>query len=292
MITYAQNFEDVMLERLFQGTDCGFYVDIGAWDPTIHSVTQHFYDKGWHGINVEPIPSRHKAFVAARPRDINLRAAVGVAEGKMMFFECTSDSALSTADVETARSMRTRGLELDEYEVDTLSLNDLFARHAPPVVEFLKLDIEGLEGQVVKNFNLQRYRPRVLVIESTMPASQPVNFESFDGVDAWSSWERFVLSSGYVFGHFDGLNRFYVRQEDESLVPRLKLPPGIFDRYTPHSELQKLAERDADRQAKDEVIARLSAEIETITQRSDNLLGQVHTLTEMIKNLHSSTDRS
>ena len=65
MLTYAQNFEDVMLARLFQAQSVGFYVDIGAWHPTELSVTRHFYDLGWSGINIEPIRKQYELFAAS-----------------------------------------------------------------------------------------------------------------------------------------------------------------------------------------------------------------------------------
>ncbi|WP_137130545.1 FkbM family methyltransferase [Rhizobium sp. FY34] len=309
MITYAQNYEDVMLERLFGEVERGFYIDVGAWDPKIHSVTQHFYDKGWRGVNVEPIPYRHKLFVDARPEDVNLNNAVGLEEGLLRFFECPADSALSTLDEHTAASMRERGLTIEEYDVHTLTLASIFDRFAPSGVEFLKIDIEGFEDRILNNFDLRTYRPRALVVESTIPAAQPAGFDRFDELDAWSSWEPNVLSQGYVFAHFDGLNRFYVREEDRHLADRLKLPPGIFDHFTPYTELQKLAERDADRKAKDEVIerlqleilaidgdrrakdeviARLASEIELINHNRGELLSQITTLTGMIHSLQRS----
>lgn len=72
-LSYAQNFEDVMLHRAFRNVERGFYVDVGAFDPTHDSVTKAFYDRGWNGINIEPIPEYHARFTAERPRDINLR---------------------------------------------------------------------------------------------------------------------------------------------------------------------------------------------------------------------------
>jgi hypothetical protein len=54
MISYAHNFEDVLLDRCFRNVSNGFYIDVGAWDPVVDSVTHHFYEKGWHGINGEP----------------------------------------------------------------------------------------------------------------------------------------------------------------------------------------------------------------------------------------------
>jgi heptosyltransferase II len=79
MVSYAQNAEDVVLRRAFSGVPTGFYVDVGASSPVDDSVTLHFYERGWRGVNVEPDPDDFRALVAARPRDVNLHAAVGPA---------------------------------------------------------------------------------------------------------------------------------------------------------------------------------------------------------------------
>jgi len=95
MLTYAQNFEDLMLARLFGEQSLGFYIDIGAWHPTELSVTKHFYDLGWSGINVEPIRKQYELFAAERPRDVNLCIAVTDRKGPLRFHECTPHLAQS-----------------------------------------------------------------------------------------------------------------------------------------------------------------------------------------------------
>ena len=80
-VSYAQNGEDIVLSRGFR-SDTGFYVDIGAFDPTSDSVTKLFYDRGWHGINVDPVPEVIALFERERPRDINVQVAVSVEPGE------------------------------------------------------------------------------------------------------------------------------------------------------------------------------------------------------------------
>ena len=87
-ISYAQNFEDVMLWRAFQHVERGFYIDVGANDPTIDSVTKAFYEVGWHGINLEPLISHHADLVRDRPNDINLICAAGADIGEIELWEC------------------------------------------------------------------------------------------------------------------------------------------------------------------------------------------------------------
>src|SRR5579864_1145879 len=81
MISYAQNFEDVMLWRVLRHITCGLYVDVGAFHPEIDSVTKWFYDQGWTGINVEPVPDSFALLQLERPKDRNVCAAAGATAG-------------------------------------------------------------------------------------------------------------------------------------------------------------------------------------------------------------------
>ncbi|MFC5354278.1 FkbM family methyltransferase, partial [Azospirillum himalayense] len=264
MLTYAQNFEDVMLERLFKEVQSGFYVDIGAWDPTAHSVTRHFYDRGWRGVNVEPISQRCRLFDAERSRDINLNKAIGPQPGSMVFFECLEESYLSTLNPEVATAMRERGLTVQEHTVEVVTLADIFEVHCPETVDFLKIDVEGFEGELLKSFDLTRYRPRALVVEATIPSTAPSGFDHLDEIGTWQGWEPDVLAQGYQLVHFDGLNRFYLRSEDVGLARRLALPPCIFDEIEHAPTVEQIKALTDDRAAKEEVIGRLEGELEGV----------------------------
>ena len=279
MLTYAQNFEDVMLERLFKEVDRGFYVDVGAWDPVSHSVTRHFYDRGWSGVNVEPIAGRCRLFNAERPRDVNLNKAIGPEPGSMTFFECEEESYLSTLSPEVAAGMRERGLTVHEYSVEVITLADIFEKHCPGTVDFLKIDVEGFEGELLKSFDLRRYRPRALVIESTIPATTPTTLSRLDEIGTWSGWEPAVLSMGYQFAYFDGLNRFYVRDEDEGLIGRLGIPPGVFDVI----EYPLVQELQADRAERLRMIEELSDTLRTVEADRAARLGVIEELSQALR---------
>ena len=87
MISFAQNFEDVILQRALSGVVSGYYIDIGAQDPIVDSVSNHFYSLGWSGINVEPVPAFANALRDARPRDVIIEKAITDAVGSIEFFE-------------------------------------------------------------------------------------------------------------------------------------------------------------------------------------------------------------
>ena len=97
MVSYAQNFADVMLRRVLQDVKAGTYIDVGAQDSTVDSVTKWFYDSGWSGINIEPHPDYFAQLTRDRPRDINLKNAGADTEGNAQFcFHATRGCRHST----------------------------------------------------------------------------------------------------------------------------------------------------------------------------------------------------
>ena len=104
MISYAQNYEDVILNRAFGGKPRGFYIDVGAWDPTVDSVTKHFYDLGWSGINVEPAAEPFRALQTERPRDLNLQVALGDCRAMGNFYEVADSGSLDVSPRSPYRS--------------------------------------------------------------------------------------------------------------------------------------------------------------------------------------------
>ena len=84
-VSYAQNFEDVILHRVLKEVKKGFYIDVGANDPVIDSVTKAFYDDGWHGINIEPVSEWFEKLQLVRPNDINLQTGVGAKKADLNF---------------------------------------------------------------------------------------------------------------------------------------------------------------------------------------------------------------
>jgi hypothetical protein len=124
MLTYAQNFKNVMWERLFKEVDKGFHVDFGAWDPTINSVTRHFYERGWSRHRADRIPMR--MLEAERKRDISLRLAVGPRRGVMTFCEAEEKSYLSTLHAKVAAEARERWLTIHEHRIEVTTLRRRF----------------------------------------------------------------------------------------------------------------------------------------------------------------------
>jgi FkbM family methyltransferase len=220
MTSFAQNLEDVMLRRALQDISGGFYIDVGAFDPVDDSVTKWFYDARWRGINVEPNPEMWVKFVDQRPDDINLQIAIGDSEGRGAL-HVLEGAGLSTLAPEPSESPFFQLRHVVEVRIATLDA--LIAEHAAGVtIDFLKIDAEGLEGAIIRGARLDRNRPRIIVVEATRPGSQE---------PAWEDWDGEIVSNGFLFAYFDGLNRYYVRQEDKWRLRYFDLPPCCFDSY-------------------------------------------------------------
>jgi FkbM family methyltransferase len=234
LISYAQNFEDVMLARLFAGKPAGFYVDIGAGHPSRLSVTKHFYDHGWRGVNIEPIANNWELFRKERPRDVNLNVAISSRPGRIAFCEVLDDSALSTLEPGRIAELEAAGTRMVRYEVECVTGDSVLDAHPDPI-DFLKVDVEGAEADVLGSIDLRRHRPGVLVVEAVAPIARFPGWEGFDPAahERTRDWEPRVLECGYVMAHFDGLNRFYLREDLRHLAPRLSMPPGVFDFIIP-----------------------------------------------------------
>jgi FkbM family methyltransferase len=234
-ISYAQNFEDIMLWRALGAQPKGFYIDIGAWLPDRDSVTRAFYERGWHGINVEPNASVFAEIERARPRDVNLRVAVSDAPGRAnMHF--LNNPGLSTLDASIARKHIADGLVADVQEVKLTTLAELWREYVPDgqEVHFLKVDVEGLETAVLRGNDWEKNRPWVLVVEATYPMSQ---------VETYAEWEPIVQSAGYRLIYADGLNRYYIDPAHEELALAFTYPPNVFDDFRLIREIETEEQR-------------------------------------------------
>jgi FkbM family methyltransferase len=223
--SYAQNREDVLLARVFR-EPTGFYIDVGAAHPVYHSVTNLFYQRGWSGVNVEPQPAFFAAVAAERSRDVNLNAAVSDAEGECTFHEVQDSLGCSTVNPDLADHLRRTGSPVVSYTVRTLTLRQICEAHAHRQIDILKIDAEGHERAVIAGGDFRRWRPRVVVVETT----------------AHETWEPLILSYDYLFAFFDGLNRYYVRSEDRHLIPALAVPVSVLDDYVPFEYEQRIRE--------------------------------------------------
>lgn len=221
-VSYAQNFEDVMLWRALQGVEKGFYIDVGANDPVLHSVTKAFYNRGWRGINIEPVEAFFRRLQEARQEDTNLQLIAAAVPGRVTFFDI-AETGLSTTEPEIARRHRAAGHAAAQIEVQADTLARICAAHVRGDVHFLKIDVEGGTRGVIEGLDFDRVRPWIFLVEATEPMSQAPDF---------ADWESLITERGYRFVYYDGLNRFYVANERPAVAAAFDCPPNVFDDFS------------------------------------------------------------
>ncbi len=268
MISFAQNFEDVMLYRVFRDRPTGFYIDVGAADPVHHSVTKWFYDLGWSGINIEPRQAFFEALRRERTRDINLNCGAGAESGEAVFYELSHTNEWSSFDDAVRIAAAKREETLVERPIKICTLDEIIERHAPGrPIDFLKIDVEGWEQQVLRGLDLTRHRPTIFIVEATRQGTPEQN-------DA--EWAPILTEADYHCVYFDGLNKFYTEGGRRGLARYFALPPNVIDDFTVYSPeaaslstqlaslSTQLKESEADRAARLEVIRELEARFDKL----------------------------
>ncbi|UOY01228.1 FkbM family methyltransferase [Blastococcus sp. PRF04-17] len=237
-ISYAQNREDVVLFRALGHIPAGRYVEVGANHPTHDSATFAFYERGWRGLTVEPVPYFADLHREQRPRDTLVEAAVTHRDVGEVTLHVVPGTGLSTIVDAVSDQHVASGIATEELGVPAVRLDALLADQGwseDEDIHFLLVDVEGAEQEVLQSIDLRRWRPWVLVIEATEPNST---------ASTHGEWEDGVLEAGYEYCLFDGLSRYYVAAERASeLKAALSYPACVHDGYLTHGHdlaLQKV----------------------------------------------------
>jgi FkbM family methyltransferase len=251
IVSYAQNFEDVILWRALKQVKDGFYIDIGAQDPVVDSVSLAFYEQGWRGVHVEPIAQYAERLRSARPDEQVVEAAIGRQEGTIQFHEIVN-TGLSTGNKAIALAHEQDGRITKRLEVACVPLSDILDAHKDREIHWLKIDVEGMEGQVIASWSPSPVRPWIVLVESTTPSSSEPSF---------AGWEPGLIALGYQFVYFDGLNRFYVSAHHPELKASFGAGPNLFDGFVLSPTAPFCSKLNAD----------MSALRQQLTQRADEV---------------------
>ena len=236
-LSYAQRYEDLHLWRCFGAQSGGFYIDVGAGHPVYDNVSFLFYLNGWRGISVEPNPSLAALERAVRPSDVLYEGLAGDAPGEATLYLQREFHGLSTTIPEQAQiAEKELGQSAEPLRRPVTTLGLLCAGHAPTQIDFLKIDVEGAETEVLRGADFARFRPKVIVIE----AYKPITMEP-----AYTEWEPLLSAHGYATAWDDELNRYYVAEEAHALAARLQAGPVSYPDVPKVSGFKPAAENES-----------------------------------------------
>jgi FkbM family methyltransferase len=169
---YSQDGEDILLQSFFvdKGREYkGFYIDIGAHHPMRFSNTYVFYKKGWKGINIDATPGSMKEFNRVRKRDINIEAGISDSYGELEYYSF-HEPALNSFNKAISEERIKSGCKLKEIiVVETFSINDILDKFISKKqnIDFITIDIEGLDLIVLQSLNFDKYAPEFFVVEDS-----------------------------------------------------------------------------------------------------------------------------
>ncbi len=235
-LSYTQNLEDYHLSLAFAGTPAGTYIDIGGGHPIADNVSMWFYERGWSGVVVEPQQRLARLYPLIRPRDRIFCGLVGRTTGEATLHVFPRLHGLSTTVAANAEGSLVHGDSFHTVKAPMMSLADLAAAHGLTSIDFLKVDVEGAEADVLAGNDWTRYRPKVVVAEAIAPDTN---------APAHAAWEPILVAAGYRFRLDDTLNRFYVAEECPEIFARLPAARGDWGAVTHMYEIGRAPEQKA-----------------------------------------------
>lgn len=193
---YSQYGEDVILSHLFSEVT-GTCVEVGANDGVKFSNSYYFEKIGWKCILVEPTPClcsairkvRNSILFECAASDMDGEATFHVAEGVDLYSSLESSSTM-------ASSLAKDGVKIIDVKVKTKRLDDILAESKVTSIDFISIDVEGHEISVLKGFSIDRWRPKIVIVEdATDLADTPVS--------------QFMSEHGYIRFYRAGGNDWY-----------------------------------------------------------------------------------
>lgn len=189
--SYSQEEEDLVIDNLLNYKKRGFYVDVGAYDPTTFSNTKRFYLKGWRGINIEPDIDNFKKFLKERKRDVNLNIGVGNKSDNLFYYNFFPDTVSTFSINDMKRNLRKKYKLIKKTKISVRKLSFVLRKYCRQKIDFISIDTEGFDLEVLKSNNWKKFKPKIICIES-----QKV--------------KRFLSKIGYKKIYDNGINSLYM----------------------------------------------------------------------------------
>ena len=164
-ISYSYGSVDLLLEHIFKNQSQGFYIDVGCQHPVMNNNTYLLYKKGWNGINIDLDKKNIDLFNFYRKRDLNINFAISSREGERELFFYHDKSAINTLEKSVANYQRAQVKEIKKVKTKTLNSIIENSKFNDLTIDFLSIDVEGHELDVIKGFDLKKYKPKVVIIE-------------------------------------------------------------------------------------------------------------------------------
>lgn len=203
---HSQIGEHKVILNLLGNSPTGFYIDVGCNQPFHDSVSSYFYDMGWSGICIDANERITSEFKRQRPRDTVVNCGVGDQEGQFVYHDFGGGGGLNTFDVNVAEEVLGMGYVADKKTLQIKTLTSILDEHEIPQINFLKIDVEGLDFSVLKGLDLNKYTPNLILYE----------YGSLKKLNINEDCHQYLVENGYKLVYDDTLNYYYIRKDFKS----------------------------------------------------------------------------
>ena len=198
-ISYSYGGIDALVENIFKDKNKGFYVDIGCGHPIKNNNTYILSKKNWFGVNIDLDRDNIDLFNIYRPSDLNITTAISDEVGEVDLFFYHSKSAINTINKQTADYQKAKISNIKKIKTNTLNsvLNN--SKYSNLQIDLLSIDIEGSEFLALKNFDFNKYNPKVIVVEYldlSLPALEIKNLNINSAIN--SEIYKLIVSKNYT----------------------------------------------------------------------------------------------
>lgn len=218
--SYSQEGEDMILARLFENQQSGFYVDVGAHHPHRFSNTYYFYKKGWRGINIDAMPGSMELFNKIRGRDINIEKPVSDKK-EILTFYTFNEAALNGFSKEMSEK-RNDGVNYFikfTKEIETTTLEEILDKNLlkDQTIDFLSIDVEGFDLKVLKSNNFNKFKPKVVLIEMLVKSVKDIED---DEIARYLKGEKYLLLAKTIRTNIFIQTDFFKRIFNDDDIPQ------------------------------------------------------------------------
>jgi len=208
--SYSQMGEDLIIDKCLNFKKRGFYVDVGAGDPTRFSNTKRFYNRGWTGINIEPNPYSYGKLCLSRRNDVNLNVGIGTTKSKLPFYFILPET-LSTFSLKDKERVQSQGYRcLDEIKTPVFKLSEILKKYCGKKIDFLSIDVEGYEFEVLKSNDWVKFRPEVICIETAKHTSPLSKDQRRVSREEKAATEKYLAGFDYQKYFDNGINSIFI----------------------------------------------------------------------------------
>ena len=200
---------DLLIDYIFKSKKRGFYLDVGCQHPVSNNNTYLLYKRGWSGINIDLDPKNITLFNLERPNEINICKCVSSENSKKDLFFFHSGSPINSLEKKTTKDKSNFSLK----KIETFTLNSILEDYKIQLIDYFNLDVEGHELDVLKNFNIQKYKPKVISVEFIDFQMNKLEFRN-NNVDRILKSElyKYFTSNNYHFVNWTHADLIFVHE--------------------------------------------------------------------------------